>query len=167
MSNVTPLGEKLLQLTAIRRQRMLELDKRMRPSAGHLAGILQCHLLVESLLEELIRLCLAQHADAVLSAKLSFEQKLAIASKLELDKGWPLMESFVVGSLRKLNSLRNKLAHRYGYEVSAEDVKELFVGCEGGLPYGDVLEHGVEIGISRYAAFIFGSMLPKYERLET
>lgn len=166
MSTSTLLAEKLLQLTAIRRRRMLELDKRLRPSDGHLAGILQCHLLVESLLEELIRLCLGQHADAVLSARLTFDQKLAVAAKLELDEGWPLMEDFVVGSLRKLNSLRNKLAHRYGYEVSAEDVRELFVGCEGDLPYSNVLEHGVEIGISRYAAFIFGNMLPKYERLE-
>jgi hypothetical protein len=166
MTTLTPLGEKLLQLTAIRRRRILELDKRLRPSDGHLAGILQCHLLVESLLEELIHVCLGQYADAVLSAKLTFDQKLVIASKLKLDDDWSLMTDFVVGSLRKLNSLRNKLAHRYGYEVSADDVRELFVGRESMLPYSDALEFGVETGISRYAAFIFGNMLPSFEPIE-
>jgi hypothetical protein len=166
MSNLTPLGEKLLALTAIRHRRMLELDKRLRPSDGHIGAILQCHLLVESLLDELLSLCLGQHSDAVLSAKLTFDQKLSITSKLELETGWPLLYDYVVGSLRKLNSLRNRLAHRYGYEVSPEDIRELFVGCEDELPYGDVLQHGVDIGITRYAAFIFGYMLPKYERDE-
>ncbi len=161
------LAERLLHLTKIRYRRISELDKRLRPSDGYLGAILQCHLLVESLLEELISLCLGQYADAVFSAKLTFDQKLAIAGRLELDHDWPLIDDYIVGSLRKLNALRNNLAHRYGYEVSAKDVRELFVGCEKELPYGDVLESGIEIGISRYAAFIFGSMLPKYERFET
>jgi len=160
---MSDLREKLLKLTALRRQRMLELDQRLRSKDSHLAGILQCHLFVESLLEELIRLCLGDNADAVLAARLSFEQKLAVAAKLELEKDWPLLQDYVVGSLRKLNSLRNKLAHRYGHEVSEDDIRELFNGCEQDLPYQDVLECGVDIGIARYAAFIFGNMLPKYE----
>src|SRR5690606_17131947 len=99
-----------LSLTELRHQRMLELAQRLHPNDSPLAAILQCHLFVESLLEELIRLCLVGHADAVLSARLSFEQKLAIAGKLELEENWPLLQDYVVGSLRKLNSLRNKLA---------------------------------------------------------
>ncbi len=151
---MSDLREKLLKLTALRYQRMLELDQRLRSNDGHLAAILQCHLFLESLLEELMRLCLGGNADAVLSAHLSFDQKLRIAAKLELEKNWPLLQDYVVGSIRKLNSLRNKLAHRYGHEVSSDDVRELFVGCEQHLPYQDVLEHGIDIGISRYAAFI-------------
>ena len=160
---MSDLRNKLLKITALRYQRTLELVQRLESNDGHLAGILQCHLFVESILEELIRLCLGGNADAVLSARLSFEQKLAIAAKLELVKDWPLLQDYVVGSLRKLNSLRNKLAHRFGHEVSIDEVRDLFVGCEQDLPYQDVLEHGVGIGISRYASFIFGSMLPKYE----
>jgi len=160
---MSDLREKLLKLTALRHQRVMELIQRLRSDDGQLAGILQCHIFVETLLEELIRLCLGDNADAVLAARLSFDQKLALAAKLELDKGWPLLQDYVVGSLRELNSLRNKLAHRYGHEVSEDDIRELFVGCEQDLPYQDVLELGVDTGIARYAAFIFGNMLPKYE----
>ena len=160
---MSDLREKLLKLAELRYERMPGLNQRLRSKDSHLAGILQCHLFVESILEELIQLCLGTNADAVLSARLSFEQKLAIAAKLELEKDWPLLQDYVVGSLRKLNSLRNKLAHRYGHEVSGGDIRELFVGCEQDLPYQDVLESGIEIGISRYAAFIFGNLLPKYE----
>ena len=160
---MSDLREKLLKLTALRYQHVLELDQRLRCNDGHLASILQCHLFVESLLEELIRLCLESNGDAVLSARLSFDQKLTIAANLELETGWPVLQDYVVGSIRKLNSLRNKLAHHYGHEVSSEEVRELFVACERDLPYQDVLEDGIAIGISRYAAFIFGNMLPKYE----
>lgn len=160
---MSDLREKLLKLTLLRYQRMPELGQRLHSNDGHLAAILQCHLFVESLLEELIRLCLGSNTDAVLSARLSFDQKLTIAAKLKLEKDLPLLQDYVVGSIRKFNSLRNKLAHRYGQEVSSDDVRELFVGCEQDLPYQDVLEHGISIGIKRYAAFIFGNMLPKYE----
>ncbi|MBI3797780.1 MAG: hypothetical protein HY268_12535 [Deltaproteobacteria bacterium] len=50
--------------------------------------------------------------------------------------------------------------------ILEEQVRELFVGLEEELPYSDILEHGLHIAISRYAAFIFGHMLPKYEEVE-
>lgn len=142
------------------------LMERLRSSDGYLAGILQCHLFAESVLEDLIRLCLGNHARAILSARLDFKQKVTVVGQLELAPGWPLVEGTAIGSLRKLNSLRNKLVHRYGHEPSESDIRVLFMGCEGTLPYGDVLDNGIQIAISRYATFIFGSLLPKYERTE-
>lgn len=163
---MTELDKKLLHLTALRHKRLPELMERLQSGDDYLAGVLQCHLFVESLLEDLIRLCLGRHAEAVLSVQLTFKQKVAIVGKLELEPGWMLVEHEAIGSLSKLNSLRNKLAHRYGHELSEDDIRGLFVGCENTLGYGDVLDAGIKIGISRYAAFIFGSLLPKYERIE-
>lgn len=163
---MTELGQKLLQLTALRYKRLPELMKRLRSCDDYLAGVLQCHLFVESLLEDLILLCLGRHAEAVLNGQLTFKQKVAIVGKLELEPGWALVEHEAIGSLRKLNSLRNKLAHCYGHELSENDIRGLFVGCGTTLPYGDVLDAGIKIGISRYATFIFGTLLPKYERIE-
>jgi len=139
---------------------------RLTADDGTLSVLLQCHLFAESLLEELIRLALGTNSQAVLAVKLTFDQKLTIASRLRLRKDWDLLPDYVVGSLRKLNALRNKLAHRYGQNLTADEVKELFVGLDGHLPYQDVLDSGVRTGVIRYAAFIVGSMLPKYERID-
>ncbi|HRD64571.1 MAG TPA: hypothetical protein PKY50_00280 [Candidatus Competibacter sp.] len=159
----TSLRSKLLKQTELRYKYLPELSRRLAADDKVLGAILQGHLFVESLLEQLIQLCLGQNAEAVLSARLTFDQKLVISSKLCLADNWPLIPDYVVGSLRKLNSLRNKLAHRYGHEVTESDLRELFVGLESELPYQEVLEHGAEIAISRYIAFIFGHLLPKYE----
>lgn len=157
------IRSKLLRLTELRYQHFPELSRRLVADEKLLGAILQGHLFVESLLEELITLCLDKNSEAVLSASLSFDQKLTISSKLHLAVDWPLIPDYVVGSLRKLNSLRNKLAHRYGHEVSESDVRELFVGLENELPYQEIFEDGTEVAISRYIAFIFGHLLPKYE----
>jgi hypothetical protein len=161
--NDTTLRLKLLKLTELRYKYLPELSRRLAADDNALGAILQGHLFVESLLEQLIRLCLGQNAEAVLSVRLSFDQKLGISSKLCLVDGWPLIPESVVGSLRKLNALRNKLAHRYGHEVTQSDLRELFVGLESELPYQEVFEHGDEIAVSRYMAFIFGHLLPKYD----
>jgi hypothetical protein len=110
-------------------------------------------------------LSLERNADAVLSARLTFDQKLTISSKLYLEDDWLLIPDYVVGSLKKLNKLRNKLAHNYGHEITESDLRELFVGLETELPYQEILEHGAEITISRYIAFIFGNLLPKFETI--
>ena len=157
------LRTKLLTLTKLRYQYLPQLGERLQSDDKILSAILQGHLFVESLLEELIKVCLENNSEAVLSARLSFDQKLVIAAKLHLANEWPLIPDYVVGSLRKLNSLRNKLAHRYGHEASEEDIRELFVGLEQELPYQEIFEDGLETAISRYVAFIFGCMLPKYE----
>ncbi len=161
--NNTPLKERILQLTDLRYQRVSELMKILSTDNSPLSGILLCHLFVESLLEDLIRLSLGKNAEAILAAHLNFDQKLTIAAKLELDDDWPLIPDYVVGSLRKLNALRNKLAHRYGYDITQEEIRELFVDFDSELPYKDILDFGIETAISRYAAFIFGHLLPKYE----
>lgn len=161
--NDTSLKSRLLQLTDLRYRRLSELVKILSSENNPLSGILQCHLFVESLLEELIRFSLGKNAEAILSAHLNFNQKLAIVAKLELYNNWPLMPDYVIASLRRLNALRNKLAHRYGYDITQNEIRELFVGIESELPYNDILDLGIETAISRYAAFIFGHMLPKYE----
>jgi hypothetical protein len=164
--SITPLGEKLLKLTELRYQRLPELFTRLQSEEKSLSAILQGHLFVESLLEDLIRLCLDKNAEAVLAARLTFDQKLEISSKLRLADDWPLIPDYALGSLRKLNSLRNKLAHRYGHEITEADLRELFVGLEDELPYPDLFGGGHETAISRYFSFIFGHLLPKYEPIE-
>ena len=132
--NDSTLKINLLRLTELRYQLLPTLFERLKGDDGALGQILQCHLFAEVILEELIKLALGRQAEAVLSVRLTFDQKLSIVSKLKLHEDWELLPDYVIGSLRKLNSLRNRLAHRYGEQVLEEQVRELFVGLEEELP---------------------------------
>lgn len=161
--NDSSLKQKLLKLTELRYKYLPELGKRLRSEETVFGAILQAHLFVELLLNEVIALCLEHNAEAIFSARLSFDQRLSIASKLKLANEFPVIEDYALGSLRKLNKLRNKLAHRYNHEVSDEELRELFVGLEADFPYQELFEHGREIVVSMYIAFIYGHIFQKYE----
>ena len=159
------LKEQALRLTELRCRLLPKLSQHFQDNESCLGVILQCHLFTEMLLEELIRLALGSHGEAVLELRLTFDQKLTLASKLKLAGEMEVLPDFIVGSLRKLNSLRNRVAHQYEAQIAEVDIRELFVGLERGLPYADVFEHGDRLAVSRYSAFIFGEMLPKYESI--
>jgi hypothetical protein len=133
---------------------------------GVISEILRIHLVTEYLLEELIRLVLEKNAEPVLSIGLKYSQKLELASKLELIEEFNLLPVYVVGSLRKLNKLRNRVAHRLNEFVNDAEILELFVGMESELLYVELMENGQVIALRRYLSFIFGYMLPKFERIE-
>lgn len=121
--------------------------------------VLRIHLLTENLLEKLISLSLGVHAEAVLTAKLTYAQKLAICGKLKLDDGSEVLSSDVKGSLKKLNVLRNDVAHDLTHETTDEDVESLFVGQMGNKRQGPALHGDVWQKLSSYKATIFVEML--------
>ena len=130
-----------------------------------ISRILKCHLLSEVVLDKLINFAFEPNGDAILGARLSYSQKLDISSKTFLVEDYPLLEDFVVGSLRKLNKIRNRLAHELGASVTRQEAIELFMGIEQPLPF-DREKADVPLLIFHYTSFIFGNMLPKYEAIE-
>lgn len=125
--------------------------------------LLKAHLFTEAILEELLKLAFNEKAEAILSIGLTYNQKLNLVSKLSLCNDWDLLPDYIVGSLRKLNKLRNRTAHQIGEAISDDEIIDLFNGLDDKLPYKNVLEDGQKVAIHRYIAFIFGCMLPKYE----
>jgi len=86
--------------------------------ASDIGDILHAHLVVEHYL-----LLCAQHQHPSLpdlsAQRLKYDQRLAL---LSLEN--PLMKALLPG-LRKLNKIRNDLAHRLHLEVAADDVKAM------------------------------------------
>ena len=156
----------LLKLTALRYKNLALMMDKLRDDDTLIAEILRVHLVTEYLLEELIKLSFEDKAEAILSIGLRYHQKLELASKLELVKEFRLLPDHVIGSLRKLNKLRNRVVHQLDEVVTSDEIKELFVGLENELPYGDVSELGSTIAMKRYLAFVYGCILPKYESAE-
>lgn len=166
---MSQLKEKLLSLTASRYKKLPLLMEHMRKMIDiddPVSQLIRCHLITESLLDELIELAFHPNGSAITSAGLSYDKKLQICSKTKLHEDWPLLPDFVIGSLRKLNSLRNRMAHRLGATTSLDEVMELFLGEEHPMPI-ELGESKLHVVIYHYAAFIFGNLLPKWESCET
>ena len=119
------LGERLLQLTRLRYEAMpllmnaIRVDEAIGPG-DVVARVLKVHLLSETAIDKLLQVALAPNGDAVLGAGLTYARKLRIAARCLLADDVPLLPDFVVGSLRKLNHLRNRLAHELGATVTRD-----------------------------------------------
>lgn len=162
--------EKLMGLTKLRYETLPLLMKNMQVDESLNIGdpisrILKCHLLSEIVLDKLIQFAFEPNGDAILSARLSYSQKLDIASRTMLVEDYSLIPELAVGSLRKLNKIRNRLSHELGASVTREEAIDLFMGVD--LPMTvDLSEADVPLLIYHYTAFIFGGMLPKFESVE-
>ena len=155
--------QEILKITELRAKRLPFLGEHLSDTDDIIGYILKCHLFTESILDDLIRLVLKENAEAVLSISLTYSNKLNLVARLNIVEGIELIPEYAVDSLRKLNQLRNRISHELGKTVTDSEIKELFMGLESELPYKDILEHGQKDAVKRYAAFIFGCLLPKFE----
>ena len=139
----------------------------MRPENGFdpISRILKCHLLTEHILDSLLRHCFAPNGDAVLGIRLGYRQKLDIASKCLLVEEYSLLDTTTVGSLRRLNTLRNRIAHKLGEVVDPLEIFELFMGVDHPMAISET-ETDVGLIVYHYCSFIFGNMLPNYQLSE-
>ena len=162
--------EKLLGLTKLRYETLPLLLNNMQVDdtlniGDPISRILKCHLLSEVVLDKLIQFAFEPNGGAILSARLSYAQKLDITSRAFLVEDYPLIPDLAVGSLRKLNKIRNRLSHELGASVTREEAIDLFMGVDHPMPF-DPVEADVPLLIYHYTSFIFGNMLPKYESVE-
>ena len=164
------IKEKLLGLTKLRYETLPLLLEEVKVGdyqniSEPISRILKCHLLSEVVLDKLIQFSFKPNGDAILSARLSYSQKLDLTSRTFLFEEYPLISSLAVGSLRKLNKIRNRLSHELGASVAREEAIDLFMGVDHPMPF-DSLKADVPLLIYHYTAFIFGNMLPKYEAID-
>ena len=130
-------------------------------STDPLSILLRTHLLSENILEELIKLIFDNNANAILSLNLTYRQKLELVGKIDISEGVPVLPDYIVGSLRKLNSLRNKLSHNFDYEITCQQIEELYTLPNGSfekINNGDVVET-----LKSYVVIIFPEILSSYK----
>ena len=158
--------QKLKALTNKRFELMPLVVKQVQDMANTFNEVVKAHLMTELFLEELIKVACPQVYDAVKSIKLTYRQKLDFVSKLELTEGYPLLDEHTIGSLRKLNKMRNDFSHRLGHSVTDEEIEALYGGHISGakeLYVGQLPESTQNVAIGQYLFYLFGNMFPKYE----
>lgn len=135
--------------------------KKLSGTSDSLSMLLRIHLVSEAILEELIRIIYGTKAKPILELQLSYKQKLDLVRHFQLSCNVPVLADFVVGSLRKLNSLRNKLAHNLNFEVTNAHVYDLYI--ERTFTMKELAAREVHSNLKDFAILVLPSMLPYYE----
>ena len=81
--------------------------------------VLKCHLIVEAVMTECLRVSFPG-IDDFESARLTFSQKHHLLT------GWMFGFPWVKEGVRALNTLRNKVAHKIDYEIREEDLVKIY-----------------------------------------
>lgn len=120
--------------------------------------IIRGHLWIEAILAELIDFTLP-HPDRLNDARMSFSQKAALASALGL------IDQDEREYVRRLNRIRNRLAHQLDAEVVESDQADLLRSDSGPLipPFRHLREYEFPEGISTSIALV---VLVLHDRLD-
>lgn len=98
-------------------------EKTVNPKSDGVTMILRSHLLAEHYLDQFIGSGIAR-GDFVIDNNFTFVQKLIIVKSLDV------IPSYILDSLKNLNTVRNQCAHVINYQVSENDVDKI------GRPFG-------------------------------
>jgi hypothetical protein len=96
-----------------------ELEAVLRKDDSLVPIILRYHLLVENLLERIIIAKLPKSVSMVEETGFTFHHKLELVQALDV------LKDNVIGSLRKLNKIRNDISHSRNAEVSHESIDSI------------------------------------------
>lgn len=158
--------EKIKALTSKRYQLTPLVVEQVRDMGNTFNEVVKTHLLTELFLEELIKIAAPEVFEAFKALRLTYKQKLDFSSNIMLVEDFPLLDMSTIGSLRKLNKMRNEFSHKLGHSVSDEEIQGLYGGhisCVKELYGGELLDVSQNVAMARYLFYIFGSMFPKYE----
>lgn len=90
----------------------MELVCRIRYHDDHITIVLKSHLLIEYLLNKIVKHKLERDPD-----------KLMFAKKLKLIRSKDLIPDYIYRNIDKINSLRNKLVHELNYELETSEME--------------------------------------------
>ena len=135
--------------------------EKLSQTTDSLSMLLRVHLISENMLEELIKVIFDDKSDAILSLNIGYKQKLDLVRKFKLDENTPVLADYIVGSLRKLNSIRNKLAHNLDFKITNEHIYDLYT--DPTYTISELNERETYLNLKDYALVFLPGMLPYYE----
>ena len=152
------------ELEALRMEIGREFQDTMRGISNPFLVVLQSHLYFENLLERYIVSELPNGDVLIKEGRLSFYQKIMVVNS------FGTVESEIIEALRKFNSLRNSLAHKFGHTIQKEQIESISVAM--GKDYSEIqrvsegcLAKEIEL-VGAYIAGCLGFMTHTSEKLE-
>ena len=120
------------ELALVNEAILVEIDSVVSNINNPMLLLLQTHLYVEHLIERLIISELPKGKGLIDKARLTFKQKVLVASSFDV------IEADIISGVLKLNVVRNNLAHKFQHSVKYEDIEAIGF-CLGPI-YKDIQE---------------------------
>ncbi len=117
--DIKSLGDKQCLKDSLKSEALDKCEQTLGAQKDTISLIVTGHLFVEYWLEWLLRASMPRPEKLLDSVNFTFVQKLALAESLGLVK------SDLADAARRLNAIRNKVAHNLDYRISADDIKVL------------------------------------------
>lgn len=118
------------ELKELRSKQYLEFESAVVEIHNPILLILQCHLYIENLLERFIIAELPNGKSLIDKGNLTFFQKIMVVNS------FGIVDLQVIDALKKYNSLRNDLAHKYGHTIEKQQIES--IGRTLGKIYSDI-----------------------------
>lgn len=112
MTSKDSKGTEIIEINIDPSDITMELVCRFRYHDDHIAIVLKSHLLIEYLLDKIVKHKLERDPD-----------KLMFANKLKLLHKKDLIPDYIFRNIGKINCLRNKLVHELNYELRASEME--------------------------------------------
>jgi hypothetical protein len=111
-----------MELVKIETQQLKKYLMSISDKQDDISIILNTHLHIEYWLEEFIKGNLRKPEKLFSSSRLTFIEKLSLAESLGFDLN---DECGIADGIKKLNTIRNRIAHRLDYKLNKNDLKLL------------------------------------------
>jgi len=124
-----------------------------------LGSVLKCHLIIEHYMDQYLHMAYPTMVN-IRKARLTFSQKLEMINNPQT------LSQFYCLSIKSLNSLRNKFAHRISYSVIDEDLSEIkrFMNTWDDA-LGEARQEGLAL-LSRFTLFVCGDLNTTTRQIE-
>lgn len=132
----------------------LEAGSFLKKDSSGLIAVLKAHLFVEQMLNAIIRSNLSLSDKELDNCRFTFAQKIKIVVSSEK------LNNDVLESLKRLNSLRNKCAHRYTFQLEKKHWEEVFEPFSAQMPYPETVPDNEDAKWARWAFWVLGVLFP-------
>jgi len=119
-----------------------------------LVAILKAHLMIEQMLNEIIRCNLNWNDKKLDSCRLTFAQKVKIAIAMER------LDATVERSLTTLNKVRNLCAHDFSFELEDSHWEAIFEPFISEAPYSTAIAKTEDMKWKRWVSWMLGIFFP-------
>jgi hypothetical protein len=113
------MHKKLMNIKEARDKEISIFEREIGKASDSIYGVLIAHLYIEHLLDRYLRTKLKTAVGLFGKGGLSF------SNKLKLVRGFGELDPQLIGSISKLNSIRNNCAHLFGHQITDKEVEAL------------------------------------------
>jgi len=133
----------------------LKFQKAMKNKTSSVSKLLNCHLLAEYFLEQIIHISIKRGDILLTEARPMFSLKLIIVKSLDV------VDDSIITSIKHLNTVRNLCSHEMEYEITEANID--LIGRPFGKDYTEIRNKKFDERLERVLMMVIARLEATYE----